>query len=363
MSGIVGDNTGTGSGQIATVQGITTSSSDPAVDTNPSGGLGTVWANTSSGEMYACTDITNGSNVWTNMGDGTGDIAPWYVTSASTSYFTVLGHATGYASNTSYDRNAMASDGDSTDWGDMSRAGGAIGCSSSTTHGYASGGYNGANMNNIDKFAMASTSDGTDVGDLTYSGHHVGGVTGDGYGYAFGGWSNQDQINKYSYSSDGNATDVGDTRSSYAQRGGQSETHGYTLGGTTPNNNVISKFTFANNNYSTGIGVIRGSQFVGCTCTADGYVFSIGGGQGTDFIDKMATASDSDAVVTGATLAVAIDVAAGGSNSSTTGYVAGGGVSSNLNQIAKFALNISSGNSVDVGNLVVDRSNTGGCQY
>jgi len=60
---------------------------------------------------------------------------------------------------------------------------------------------------------------------------------------------------------------------------------------------------------------------------------------------------------------VAIDVAAGGSNSSTTGYVAGSGVSSNLNQIAKFALNISSGNSVDVGNLVVDRANTGGCQF
>ena len=35
MSGIIGDNTGTGSGQIATVQGITTSSSDPAIDTDP----------------------------------------------------------------------------------------------------------------------------------------------------------------------------------------------------------------------------------------------------------------------------------------------------------------------------------------
>ena len=43
MSGIVGDNTGAESGQIATVQGITVSSSDPAVDTNPDGGVGAVY--------------------------------------------------------------------------------------------------------------------------------------------------------------------------------------------------------------------------------------------------------------------------------------------------------------------------------
>ena len=76
MSGIVGDNTGDGSGQIATVQGVTTSGSDPSVSTNPDGGVGTVFVNTSSGEMYVCTDDTAGSNVWKNFGDGTGDIEP-----------------------------------------------------------------------------------------------------------------------------------------------------------------------------------------------------------------------------------------------------------------------------------------------
>tara|TARA_Y100001951_G_scaffold81702_1_gene69944 strand:- start:153 stop:383 length:231 start_codon:yes stop_codon:yes gene_type:complete len=76
MSGIVDDNTGDGSGQIATIQGVTTSGSDPSVSTNPDGGVGTVFVNTSSGEMYVCTDDTAGSNVWKNFGDGTGDIEP-----------------------------------------------------------------------------------------------------------------------------------------------------------------------------------------------------------------------------------------------------------------------------------------------
>ena len=57
--------------------GITKSSSDPTISTNPSGGVGTEWHNTTSGEVYLCTDATTGENVWTNIGDGTGDIAPW----------------------------------------------------------------------------------------------------------------------------------------------------------------------------------------------------------------------------------------------------------------------------------------------
>jgi hypothetical protein len=52
-------------------EGIIRNASDPAVDTNPTGGLGTVWANTTSGEMFILTDATAGANVWKNVGDGT----------------------------------------------------------------------------------------------------------------------------------------------------------------------------------------------------------------------------------------------------------------------------------------------------
>tara|TARA_R110000823_G_scaffold241598_2_gene366258 strand:+ start:286 stop:519 length:234 start_codon:yes stop_codon:yes gene_type:complete len=77
MSGIVGDNLERGSGIVGNTGrlGITFNSSDPATGTNPSGGVGTVYANTTSGEVYICTDSTSGSNVWTNVGDGTGNIS------------------------------------------------------------------------------------------------------------------------------------------------------------------------------------------------------------------------------------------------------------------------------------------------
>ena len=75
-----------GSGNIPAVDGsqitgidpgFSTSTSDPAIDTNPSGGVGSLWYNKTSGEMYCCTDATTGANVWTNVGAGSGDVVPW----------------------------------------------------------------------------------------------------------------------------------------------------------------------------------------------------------------------------------------------------------------------------------------------
>jgi len=53
---------------------ITKSSSDPTVSTNPSGGVGTVYLNTTSGEMFSLTDATAGANIWTNIGEGVGNL-------------------------------------------------------------------------------------------------------------------------------------------------------------------------------------------------------------------------------------------------------------------------------------------------
>ena len=51
---------------------ITKSTSEPAANTNPSGGVGTLYLRTTTGEMYCCTDATNNANVWTNIGEGEG---------------------------------------------------------------------------------------------------------------------------------------------------------------------------------------------------------------------------------------------------------------------------------------------------
>jgi len=54
------------------VAGASKNSSDPTISTNPSGGVGTEWQNTTSGEVYICTDATAGANVWINVGEDSG---------------------------------------------------------------------------------------------------------------------------------------------------------------------------------------------------------------------------------------------------------------------------------------------------
>ena len=60
-------------GGVTSLNGLsdaTVTSSDPALNTNPSSGVGTLWINSSSGTSYICTDATSNSNVWTNITDG-----------------------------------------------------------------------------------------------------------------------------------------------------------------------------------------------------------------------------------------------------------------------------------------------------
>ena len=50
--------------------------SDPLINNNPANGVGSVYMNKTSGEMWVCTDATTDANVWMNVGKGTGDIIP-----------------------------------------------------------------------------------------------------------------------------------------------------------------------------------------------------------------------------------------------------------------------------------------------
>ena len=53
---------------------LTVSADKPTVSTNPSA-TGYVWIDKTRGEMYVCTTSTAGSNVWFNLGRGTGNIS------------------------------------------------------------------------------------------------------------------------------------------------------------------------------------------------------------------------------------------------------------------------------------------------
>ena len=53
------------------ISAVTKSASEPTATIN--GTLGDLYLNTTSGEMYSLTDATTNANVWTNVGDGTGN--------------------------------------------------------------------------------------------------------------------------------------------------------------------------------------------------------------------------------------------------------------------------------------------------
>lgn len=55
----------------------TTSTSNPALNTNPSA-TGHVWFNKTTGQSFICTDVTGGANVWKNTNADRGGIGPAY---------------------------------------------------------------------------------------------------------------------------------------------------------------------------------------------------------------------------------------------------------------------------------------------
>ena len=126
--------------------------------------------------------------------------------------------------STCIQRFSFATDGNSTDVGDMFVGRFSNEGASSLTHGYSAGGAITAYQNTIQKYAMASSSTGTDVGDLLTSTGDGMGVMDTAYGYHVGGYpGNINVIQRYAFVSDGNAVDVGDMEQGTAT-GGSTET-------------------------------------------------------------------------------------------------------------------------------------------
>jgi hypothetical protein len=59
---------------------VTVATSDPAINTNPSTGVGTIWLNKNSGNIWCCTQATADDNQWTNLGAGSTNIGNFPVT-------------------------------------------------------------------------------------------------------------------------------------------------------------------------------------------------------------------------------------------------------------------------------------------
>ena len=323
---------------ITNIPGATKSASDPVIATNPSGGVGSEWHNTTSGEVYICTDATAGANVWTNVGPGTGDITPAYFPGENYGYQVggINSSVSGTAS-TQVARFSFTSDGNATDVADPATSVRYM----ASTNSYELAGYTMAGHHvspntytlDIQKLVFATNANMTDVGNMSANCSGAVGVASSTHGYGMyvgnGGASPGSApyvnvIEKFSFSTEGNTTDVGDMPTwTYANTatGNSSSTHGYSGGG--------------GGNTSGG----PGNTWVTVW----------------DTIWKMAYSSDSNAVDAGNDYLNYLSNAANAS-STTYGYALGGRTAPGntaMNTIQKFPF-ASSANATDVGDLTVN---------
>ena len=351
-----------GSGNLPAIDGslitglkdYTTSASDPVVTTNPSGGVGTIWYNTTSGEGYVCTDATAGANVWTNVGPGTGDVVPYVFQGSSYGYVAGSSDSSANVIN----KYSYTSDGAGTDVGDLSVRRGWTAGQRSQTHGYVAGGETGGGatrLDIIDKMAFATDGTATDVGNLVAGNEQNIGCSSSTHGYStLGNYASSNvNIEKFSFSADGNASDVGDYYGTYRWHGAaaSSATYGYVAGGVNGGtyHNQINKWAFATDGTATDVGNLTTTigNTTGQSSTTYGYR---SGGlipSTSDVIDRWSFSSDGDATDVG-NLTVARHSQAG-SSSTTYGYCAGGSGPSNV--IDKWAFASATVNASDVGDL------------
>ena len=367
---------GSGTG-LSVKPGPVTSASDPTVSSNKT--LGTEWLNSASGEMYVCTVATAGENVWTNVGEGTGDIAPYWW--AGTQYGYVMGGYGGspLARLNNITRFSFASGTqNATDGGNLTVGRSAAGSAKSSTHAYTAGGVNGGYGNIIDRVPFANFSaNATDVGDLTHVTAPMGGHGTSTYGYTSGGYSNapgygrEDSIDKYQLVASANATDVGNLTQAVSNGAtATSSTHGYDMGGYDAGTkfNIINKFSFSTDGNSTDVGDLTVGTEGAMGVSSSTYGYACGGlkpSESTNY-EKFSFASGTQNGSIVGTLTVARKYHGQGNQSGTHGYCNGGQSSANSNApenvIDKFAF-ASDGAASDVGDLVVNESDGGAVSY
>ena len=353
---------------------ITKSASDPATDTNPSGGVGTVWANTTDGEMFVCTDATTDENVWKNIGAGTGDVQP-YSFGGTIKGFS-MGCESGASELDTIEHYSYSSDGDATDAADLTQGleGGAGG--KSETHAYYLGGKNGSNtvINTIQKFAFASVANSTNVATLKEQRKECAGVSSQTHIFVTGGSASQvgssalaDDIQKIATASDANGVRTGDLSNNHTQGTAHtSETHGYAVGGYTTSNSaavtdVIERYSLSSDENASDVGNLTVSRRSCNGMSSSTHGYSSAGAPTTNVIDKYQFSASANATDVG-DLTVS-QQKSGASSSTTNGYSADGGNSGGgSNQIEKISFS-SDGNASDIGNLTNSGGNRAGSQY
>jgi hypothetical protein len=345
------------------VSGFMKNASDPATDTNPSGGVGSGWVNTSDGEIFICTDATTDANVWYNVGGGDGDIQPWGFPGAVSGF--IAGGENGPNSNV-IDKFSFSNPTTGTDVGDLAIARRTPAGASSTTHGYTCGGEapQDTQVNSIEKFAFSGGNSTSITTTLTVARAYFDGQSSSTHGYTSGGWlgpGNSNTIDKFPFSNDnGPSTDVGDlTAARYNQAAITGQSYGYNAGGREPTQNTIDKFSFSSDGNATDHGDLFVARIVCSASSSPTHGYASGGSGPANEIQKFAfssntTASDIGNLSTGVTTSCGVT----GVNH---GYCVGGDTGSYVTTIDKFSFS-SDADATDVGDMTSARGNMAGTQ-
>lgn len=352
----------------------------PTATTNPDS-LYTAYMDLTNHRMYWCIQNTTDENVWFGKKQ----------LHNSTGMGSINGYANSGVNSSSQtpgttDKFPFASDGNSTNIGDLAVPTRYACAHSSLTHGYTSAGrgpgVNGTFQTYIYKTQFSTESAASNIGDLTYSHIETPYFTQPIiYGYVVGGTSPTDptnsptgttNIDKFPFATDENATSVGDLhRRTYHSSGQASTSNGYVSGGgiAPGGTSIISKIPFASEsgNSQTADLVLNIWYSPQGHSTLDyGYVMggtenpSISNNSTTNVIQKFPFAADTDATSVG-TLATARRQSAAAS-STEYGYTMGGYSPPYRNEIEKMSWS-SEGAASDVGDLSRARSQLVGTHY
>ena len=355
------------------ISGMTKVTSDPAVNTNPSGGVGTAWVNKSSGEMFVCKDATTDANVWVNIGGGLDNVHDTSTFQGEISGFTAGG---GNPTNiTVIDKFSFLSSSNATDHGDLHTGSQGGGASSSQTHGYCMGGYIGSpaspdTSNVVNKFAFASNITASNIGTINSRRYYVCGASSPTAGYGAGGLGpgvpTTSTIQKVLFSSDAVSVEsrtLVPTR--HGASGSNSTTDAFVAGGIYPSGSTvqtgIDTYNFSSSGNSTDHGNLRGAHQLGagCSSTTHGYYSGRQGEPNIGVIDKFLFSSNTTAADHG-DLSIGVGGNISGSSAVAYGF-ASGGVPNNKNKIDRFAYASDAGAS-EWGTLTVARAPHGGYQ-
>ena len=351
-----------------------------ADDTGLGYAAGSIWVDSTNGDVYSCTASTAEDATWINMeGD---DVNPPFVLQGTNSGWTAGGTADfvspGVGGLNFITQWAFASDiGSGTDWGDLvtSKLTGAnTGSARSTTEAFVIAGYSphgGGFVDTISKYTFASPGNATDAGE--FIGHAVQDsasapdgtntfvMGGTGPPPGGGGQVNQTTVTKLSMTSPYPQSDNGELSAArYGLQGASDTSFAYSSGGAQPSNvDIIERFPFAATSGTfSDVGELTTASYQMGVCSGPTHAL-IGGGRPPTWssqLDRYAYVSSGNGADVGETSPNLGHMA--GSNGPAYGYFVGGNIpgasptgANTTNATSRMAWSATSGGSTDCGEI------------